>query len=127
MLFHLLVAALLVVEIVWLAARVLRAGSDRWLVRPALGLVLLVLIQLLLGAGTWVLNYGWPNWLANQSWAAGFLVVQESQRQALVTTAHVATGSLILVTSLMIALRSWRLEGGPLVDLTKSARREVLA
>ncbi|HEX4150080.1 MAG TPA: COX15/CtaA family protein [Pirellulales bacterium] len=127
-LFHLLVAALLVVHIVWLAALVLRrAASERWLVRPALGLVLLVLAQLVLGAGTWVLNYNWPAWAADWPWAEGFVVVQESQRQALVTTAHVAAGSLVLVLALLVFLRAWRLEGGSgLTSAIRPARREVL-
>lgn len=127
-LFHLLVAGLLVVHILWLATLVLRrAPSEGWLVRPALGLVCLVLLQLVLGAATWVLNYNWPGWAADWPWAEGFVVVQESQRQALVTTAHVAGGSLVLVTSLMVFLRAWRLEGGAgLASAVRPARREVL-
>ena len=93
---------LLLVHIVWLAIRVARTRGEPWLLRPALALPLLVMLQLALGAGTWVLNYGWPAWAADWPSTAGFVVVHESQRQALVTTAHVATGSLILVTSLLV-------------------------
>jgi cytochrome c oxidase assembly protein subunit 15 len=127
-LFHLLVAAILFVDVVWLAARVIRrAAGEPWLWRPALALPLLIALQVALGAGTWVLNYGWPAWAADWPWAAGFVVVQESQRQALVTTAHVAAGSLILVTSLLVFLRAWRLEGESRLVLPAGApRREAL-
>lgn len=107
--FHLLLAAVLTLHVVMLAARVVRQHRGRaCLVRPALGLLLLVGVQLALGAGTWVVNYGWPNWMAGSAMAEGYVVQRESAMQALVTTAHVATGSLILATSLMLALRSYR-------------------
>jgi hypothetical protein len=77
-------------------------------VRPAVGLLLLVAIEIGLGGATWVLKYGWPSWLADYSFAAGFTVAAETRTQAWTTTAHVATGSLILVTSLLVALRSAR-------------------
>jgi cytochrome c oxidase assembly protein subunit 15 len=109
-LFHLLVAAVLLLHVVLLALRVGRSyRNEALLVRPALALLALVGVQLALGASTWVLNYGWPNWFGGYAWAESFTVQQESQPQALVTTAHVATGSLILVTALLVSLRSWRL------------------
>jgi cytochrome c oxidase assembly protein subunit 15 len=108
--FHLLVAAMLLLHIALLAVRVSRSyRGETLLVRPTFALLALVMVQLALGASTWVLNYGWPNWFSGYAWAEEFTVEQESLRQALVTTAHVATGSLILVTSLMISLRSWRM------------------
>ena len=56
------------------------------------------------------MNYGWPSaWFSRFAWAQEFVVTQEGRAQALVTTAHVATGSLILVTSLLVALRSFLL------------------
>jgi cytochrome c oxidase assembly protein subunit 15 len=75
--------------------------------RPSVALVALVLVQVGLGCGAWVVNYGFPaRWFAEYSWAQQFVVRQESQLQALVTTAHVATGSLILALSVVVALRS---------------------
>jgi cytochrome c oxidase assembly protein subunit 15 len=108
--FHLLVAAVLAAQIVLLAIRIQRSHRGRGaLVRPALGLVLLIFLQLLLGAGTWVMKYSWPSWLADQTWAVGFTIEAEGLLQVLTVTAHVATGSLILGTSVMLALRSVRL------------------
>ena len=43
---------------------------------------------------------GLAAWFGRYAWAQEFVVTQEGRTQALVTTGHVATGSLILVTSL---------------------------
>ncbi|MEX0977550.1 MAG: COX15/CtaA family protein [Pirellulales bacterium] len=108
--FHLAVAGLLVAHIVALAARTLHARrAGGWLLRPALGLVLLVLLQLGLGAATWVTKYGWPAWMSSFDFAARYVPTADGAAQAWITTAHVAIGSLILGTSLLVALRSARL------------------
>lgn len=108
--FHLIVAAALVAHIAMLAVRVHRApGKPAWLSRPALGLLGLVLVQLVLGAGAWVAKYGWPAWLSDYAFAAAHVVGAETRQQALLVTAHVATGSLILAVSLLVAVRSGRL------------------
>ncbi len=105
--FHLIVAGILLVLIPYLA--IIHRRGPAWLRRPALALVTLVLIQVLLGAAAWVVNYGWPVWFSDSAVAAAFTVQAKGQLQADVTTAHVAVGSLILAVSAMIALRSWRL------------------
>jgi cytochrome c oxidase assembly protein subunit 15 len=115
--FHLVVAAALLVHVVLAAAATVSGfRGERWLVRPAVGLLVLMCVQLGLGAATWVTKYGWPSWLGGFDWAAGYVVLADSRPQAWITTAHVAAGSLILVTSLLLALRAARL-----------ARREPLA
>ncbi len=107
--FHLAVAVALLVHIVLLAVAVFRTQrGEPSLVRPTAGLLLLILLQIGLGAGAWVTKYGWPNWFAEYGFAAGYTVMGVSSAQAWITTAHVATGSLILATSLLIALRSVR-------------------
>ena len=114
-LMHLFVALMVVVHACLLAARLGgRHSRDAWLAKPARWLAALVFVQIALGCGTWVVKYGWPAWAAEYSWTAGYVVTRESLLQALVTTAHVATGSLILVTSLTVALRCWRLSRAPL-------------
>jgi cytochrome c oxidase assembly protein subunit 15 len=108
--FHLIVAALLTAHVVLLGVRISRHFSDsRLLLRPALALVGLLAMQLCLGAGTWLTHYGPPSWLAGNAWLAGYTVEAGSLLQTHVTTAHVAVGSLILATSLAVALRSLRL------------------
>ncbi len=111
---HLLVASVLVVHIVLLYARIRRSyANEPALVRPALGLLVLIACQLALGAATWVMNYGWPAWFQGYRWAEEYIIVQEGMPQAMVTTAHVAIGSLIFVVSVMLALRSFRLVRWP--------------
>jgi len=108
--FHLIVAAALVVHVFWLAARIgtgFRHEPLLW--RPAVVLVALVIAQLGLGGVTWLTHYGPPTWLSQYDWAAGYTIQAGSLTQIHATTAHVAAGSLILVTALAIALRSCRL------------------
>ncbi|HEV3137573.1 MAG TPA: hypothetical protein VGZ26_06705, partial [Pirellulales bacterium] len=75
---------------------------------PATGLVALILLEISLGAATWVTKYGWPNWIADRSWAADYVIQEGSGLQVWATTAHVAMGSMVLATSLLLALRSAR-------------------
>jgi heme a synthase len=107
--FHLAIAAALVVHIFLLAFQVYRTQRAEWsLVRPATMLVLLVLLEVGLGAGTWITKYGWPNWMSGYQVAADYVVQEGSGLQIWVTTAHVAMGSMILASSLLVALRSLR-------------------
>jgi cytochrome c oxidase assembly protein subunit 15 len=109
-LLHIFVALALSAHVLLIAVRVLRHyRSEAALARPAIGLAALLATQLALGGGTWVLNYGWPTWFGGFAFSQEFLVLEKGQLQALVTTAHVALGSLIFVTSLMLSLRSVRL------------------
>jgi cytochrome c oxidase assembly protein subunit 15 len=75
--------------VVWTAARVLTNHRDEpQLRRPALALIVLLTTQICLGAIT--------------IW---------SRRAVLPTTAHVAIGAAVLVTSLTITIRAWKLYG----------------
>ena len=107
---HLLVAAVLVVHIVLLYMRIRRNyANEPALVRPALGLLVLIACQLALGVATWVMNYGWPAWFQGYRWAEEYVIVQEGMPQAMVTTALVVFGLLFFVVLVMLALRSFRL------------------
>lgn len=107
---HLVVAAALTGHILLLAWRAnRRLGNNKLLARPARRLAYAIVLQLLLGAGAWVLNYQWPAWLGDYAWSASHVNVQESLLQVMVTTAHVALGSLIVATSVLFTLRSARL------------------
>jgi heme a synthase len=117
--FHLFVALALGVHIILLLLRVLQVAGRQpteparlrpALVRPAALLTLMLFAQLGLGLGTWMAKYGWPTWLGAQD--MNFVVEAEGRLQAQVTTAHVALGSLILATALLIALRCVRLVRG---------------
>lgn len=103
-------AGLITVGLAWLLIDVRRHLSQQpMLLRRTKLLVALFLIQLLLGAATWVTNYGWPAWFTRYVWAVEYTIVQEGPLQVLVTTAHAALGSLNLVASLSLTLWSFRL------------------
>lgn len=113
-LFHLIVAVALTYHVVMLSWRVAQnCRGQRLLTRPTHRMTLLVLLQLALGAGTWVLNYQWPQWLGETNWSAAHVNVRESLPQVMVTTAHVAMGSVIVATSVLVALRAARLLSRP--------------
>lgn len=87
----------------------LRRCGDLTLSRPGLGLIGLVGLQILLGVGTWVVNYGFPSFLKWYPGAAGFLLRSKGFGDSMIVTAHVATGSLILAVATMILVRLARL------------------
>lgn len=68
----------------------------------------LVLGQVGLGIATWLLRYGWPSGFLGSSPLPGWTVSAESAVQSWIATAHVATGALILGTSMSLALRLQR-------------------
>ena len=71
-------------------------------------LSILVLVQFGLGLTTWVVKYGWPAALANQEFAANYVVGEKTLTQMNLVTAHVAVGSLILACWTIHALRCRR-------------------
>jgi cytochrome c oxidase assembly protein subunit 15 len=108
--FHLVLAAAVAGHALYLAHVAFWKGRRQGrLLRPALSLAVLVVVQVLLGGGTWINKYGWPDGLAQYEFAQRFLVVPGSAAQMWITTAHAAVGSLILATALVMALRAARL------------------
>ncbi|HEX7376986.1 MAG TPA: COX15/CtaA family protein [Pirellulales bacterium] len=119
--FHLLVAAALAAHVVLLWCKSLRAAADdSWLRRPTNLLTALLGLQIALGCGAWVVNYGWPAWLSGYALTAGYVVQRDSFLQATLTTGHVATGSLILAVSAVLAVRAWRAAGQAKIENPKS-------
>jgi cytochrome c oxidase assembly protein subunit 15 len=80
--------------------------------RSALGLVLLVLVQVALGIGTWLVNYAlpWPElpWPELNEWLAHYTIQAKGYAESMVITAHVATGSLIICFSTVATFAAWR-------------------
>lgn len=92
--FHLLFAGLVALHVVFLVIRVLRFhAQEPRLLRPALFLGALLVVQLFLGLGSYFARF--TPWLGLSSGAIVTL-----------TTTHVVTGALMLVTSLNLALKS---------------------
>jgi len=111
----LILAGLIAVGAVGLLVYMLRrVPAEVVIARRAKLLAVLFCVQLLLGAGTWVTKYNWPGWFRKYIWAVDYTPVQEGRLQVLVTTAHAAIGSLILVVALGLTLWSFRrLRGSP--------------
>jgi len=86
-----------------------RLGDVRGVLRRAQLLTVLASVQVLLGIGTWITNYGIPGWFRNYIWTVSYTVTAEGPLQAWTTTAHTAVGSLTLVASLSLTLWSYRL------------------
>jgi cytochrome c oxidase assembly protein subunit 15 len=86
----------------------LRRCGDLTLSRPGAALIGLVGLQILLGVGTWVVNYGWPSFLSWVPGARGYLLVSKGFIDSIVVTAHAATGALILAVSTLVLVRLLR-------------------
>jgi len=87
-----------------------RRCGDLTLFRPVYALLLSVTLQMTLGIGTWVVNYGWPgilgaDFIRSIPGADEYLIQAKGFWDSIIVTAHVAVGSLILAISTMLALR----------------------
>jgi cytochrome c oxidase assembly protein subunit 15 len=90
---HVLTAAFLVLGTVSLAVK---PGQCGLLVRTLP--LILVAVQIVLGAAAWVVRYAWPSILPQPDLLAGYVVEAQGFWPAIVRTAHVANGSLILAS-----------------------------
>jgi hypothetical protein len=122
--FHLALAGIVTLHVLVLAALILiHARRAKPLAGLAFSLVALVLIQLTLGAATWLVKFSVPAW-ATEIITPGSIAVEEGGwLQTHVITAHVALGSLLLVTSVAIALYALRLTPTHLPANRIAARR----
>jgi cytochrome c oxidase assembly protein subunit 15 len=108
---HLLFAGLVVLHIVLVVIRVMRTNSNRpQLVRPAGFLAILLVLQLMLGAGSYFGKFT-------------SLLRLPLDMVVLVTTTHLIIGALMLATSLGLTLRSYRFSS----TSTRPAGQGVLA
>ncbi len=81
-------------------------GQVAW---PARVLAVLIVLQLCLGGITWVVKYGWPGGIGDHfAFAAGHQVVAGGFWPAMLTTGHVAVGSLILAVSVAAMAQTYR-------------------
>ncbi len=76
--------------------------------RPAGLLAAVVLLQIGLGFGTWIVNYALP-WTEVTPALAGYTIVSKGFWESLIVTAHMAIGSLIISLATLVALRAWRI------------------
>jgi cytochrome c oxidase assembly protein subunit 15 len=115
--FHVLGAAALAGHVALLSCYVWADGrSTPGLRGPALLMAALLLGQLALGGGAWITNYGWPAFVGQWAVAQGYVVVARGAAQTLITTGHVAVGSLIVAVAVTVVLRVGRLLPVPGAD-----------
>src|SRR4030095_15848223 len=122
LLFHLLVAFALTIQVGLTAWPAQRVSGLRL---PTILLPLLVGVQIFLGLATYVAKYSWPAWLGQYQFAAAYVVQERSLAQSLITTAHVANGSLILFVSVLLAMRAVRVFFGGLIGAGIRARQQL--
>jgi len=99
--FHLLLAGLLLIYVGLLLWRSGRAGVRSF--GPTC-LVALVVVQIGLGASTWVVKYGLPAWATSLVGQQNYVNRAADILPTVMITSHVAMGSLIAVTALSITL-----------------------
>lgn len=92
--------------ILWLR---LRGCGEKTLSRPGGALVGLVAVQIALGLTTWVVHYGFPMF-QDYGFPARYLVQAKSFWGSFVICGHVATGSLILATAVLLTTRTFRIK-----------------
>jgi cytochrome c oxidase assembly protein subunit 15 len=113
---HILFAALVALHVALLAVQLWRTpGPRRDLVRPMLWLSGLLMAQLSLGVGAYVVKF-----------TAMTAMVSPLVRVSLTTT-HLAVGALMLVTSLVLTLRTYRLRLEPRPILTAKLMPEQVS
>jgi cytochrome c oxidase assembly protein subunit 15 len=85
--------------------------SDARIAKVAQFLLALVIVQFALGLVTYIVKFGFPNWLGGYPYTAGFVITEKSFWQTTLITTHVAVGSLILATATYEFVRVWRAIG----------------
>lgn len=112
---HLTLAGLVVLLSLMLAVSTNRQAAPPTR-RSALGLVLLVLLQVALGIGTWLVNYALP-WPELTDGLARYTIQAKGYAESMVVTAHVATGSLIICFSTVATMAAWRTQAARVTRL----------
>jgi cytochrome c oxidase assembly protein subunit 15 len=103
--FHLLLAAVVTFHVVVLAAKCV---VSRQCTPAALGLVGLILLQVLLGASSWVVRYGMPSWATRLMGETGHFNRASDFASAAILAGHGAIGALIVALSVAISLKIGR-------------------
>ncbi len=118
---HLTFAAIVMFLVLGVAA-VSRTRSNRQLSGigwPIFALLVLLVIQIALGLGTWIANYALP-WIEAHPQLARYTIATKGYWESWIVTGHQATGSLIIATSLVLTLRIWRRTAPPFRDCASS-------
>ncbi len=106
---HLTFAAIVTLFVLGVAAAS-RSRSNRQLSGigwPILTLLVLLVVQIALGGGTWIANYALP-WIDTLPELARYTIATKGYWESWIVTGHQATGSLIIAAALILTLRIWR-------------------
>lgn len=104
---HLTLAVAVALLVILLAASADYFRAPAPVRMPARLLVILVVVQICLGIGTWIVNYALP-WSELTEKLARYTIQAKGYWESMIVTAHVAVGSLIVSLSTVTALRAWR-------------------
>ena len=105
---HLMLAGLVFLTSLVAASNVLFAPRLWGGVKKPVFLILVVIVlQLVLGFGTWMANYALP-WQELNLALAKYTITAKGYWESIVITSHVATGALIICLSTLTAVRAWR-------------------
>jgi len=77
-------------------------SRDRYLIRPALVLFGFLLLQVGLGTGAWVTKFGFAT--------GGYVAVQHAPIQLVLRSTHTVVGMMVLMTSIVYAVRLFRVD-----------------
>ncbi len=105
---HLGLAALVfLVALVLTLSVVAASGTPKQVRRVSLLLAIVVLCQIGLGIGTWLVNYALP-WAELNATLAAYTIAAKGYWESMVVTAHQATGSLIISLATVTSMKAWR-------------------
>lgn len=100
------VAAVVAGRLLVLARR--RFGDCPVIPRRTGWLVGLLAVQLLLGGGVWIANYGWPPWFADYVLPIRYTVTADGVLRTATTTAHIVVGAVVTAVGANAALWTYR-------------------
>lgn len=111
LLLHLIMAGILLAQAFLLDYQIL--FRQQGIVSRRTGGILLglIVLQVALGLMTYIVKYSYPEWMGSFQFAAQHVNYEKSALQAILATGHVANGSLILATAVVLSLqasRNWR-------------------
>jgi cytochrome c oxidase assembly protein subunit 15 len=106
---HLTFAGVVTIAILAVALMVRKSpyAQEPGLRAPANALLALLVLQLLLGVGTWMANYALP-WSETTGAFARYVIAAKGYWESMLVTAHQATGSLLIASSTWLICRVGR-------------------
>jgi cytochrome c oxidase assembly protein subunit 15 len=124
--FHVIMAAAVLAHVLLLAVRCWRTRVTRGV---GLTLASLIVVQLLLGASSWIVRYGMPGWATAWIGETGHFNRASDFASASILAAHGAVGSLIIALTAIVAVYAGRRRYSHVASTSTSAAtlRRVLA